>query len=89
VRRDLADVFCSTSEGVRADRARQWKLVDHIAKPQQFVQAATERAAELVRHSNRPGAGTGVALPPLARTVDAAGYHYRMVVAIDHQRPSP
>ncbi len=68
VRRDLADVFCSTSEGVRADRARQWKLVDHIAKPQQFAQAAAERAAELARHSNRPGAGTGVALPPLERT---------------------
>jgi len=84
VRRDLADVFCSTAEGVRADRAKQWKLVDYIAKPQQFTQAATERAAELVRHSNRRGTGAGIALPPLARTVDAAGYHYRHVdVAID------
>ena len=41
VRRDLADVFCSTAEGVRADRAKQWKLVDHIAKPQQFAQAVS------------------------------------------------
>ncbi len=84
VRRDLADVFCSTAEGVRADRAKQWKLVDHIAKPQQFAQAAKERAAKLARHSSRPGAGNGVALPPLARSIDAAGYHYRHVdVAID------
>lgn len=37
VRRDLADVFCTTAEGVRADRARQWKLIDHVAKPQQFA----------------------------------------------------
>src|SRR5690348_5496067 len=42
VRRDLADVFCSTVEGVRADRAKQWNLVDRIAKPQQFQQAVSE-----------------------------------------------
>src|SRR5213595_3288755 len=29
VRRDLADLFCTTAEGVRADRAKQWKLIDH------------------------------------------------------------
>ncbi|MBI2319715.1 MAG: enoyl-CoA hydratase/isomerase family protein, partial [Betaproteobacteria bacterium] len=39
VRRDLADVFTTTSEGVRADRARQGGLGDHIAKPQQFKEA--------------------------------------------------
>src|SRR5258706_10413947 len=47
VRRDLADVFCTTSEGVRADRAKQWKLVDHTAKPQAFKDAVRERAAAL------------------------------------------
>jgi benzoyl-CoA-dihydrodiol lyase len=84
VRRDLADVFCCTAEGVRANRAQQWKLVDHIAKPQQFAQATKERAAEMALLSSRPGTGTGVALPPLARTIDAVGYHYRYVdVAID------
>ncbi|MDP1952339.1 MAG: enoyl-CoA hydratase-related protein, partial [Betaproteobacteria bacterium] len=39
VRRDLADVFCTTTEGVRAERAKQWKLVDHVAKPQAFKEA--------------------------------------------------
>src|SRR5216110_1970976 len=38
MRRDRADVFCTTAEGVRADRAKEWKLVDHIAKPQQFAE---------------------------------------------------
>jgi benzoyl-CoA-dihydrodiol lyase len=64
VRRDLADIFCTTAEGVRADRARQWKLVDHIAKPQQFAEMVKARALELAKQSDRPG-GQGVALAPL------------------------
>lgn len=44
MRRDLADVFCTTSEGVRAERAKEWKLVDHIAKPQQFEEMVKARA---------------------------------------------
>jgi benzoyl-CoA-dihydrodiol lyase len=64
VRRDLADVFCTTAEGVRADRARQWRLIDHVAKPQQFVEAVKARALELAKLSDRPG-GQGVALTPL------------------------
>ena len=56
VRRDLADVFCTTSEGVRADRAKQWKLVDHIAKPQAFAQAVKERVAASPRRATAPAA---------------------------------
>ena len=82
VRRDLADVFCSTAEGVRADRARQWKLVDHIAKPQQFAQAVKDRARALAAQSTRPASGPGVALAPVERSVDASGYHYRHVDAV-------
>src|SRR5690349_1034364 len=66
VRRDRADVFCTTAEGVRADRAKQWGLVDHAAKPQQFGEAVKARALELAKGSDRPG-GNGVALPPLAQ----------------------
>ncbi len=84
VRRDLADVFCSTAEGVRADRAQQWNLVDRIAKPQQFKQTIAERAAALAAHSTRPGSGKGVTLIPLDRSIDEAGYHYGHVdVAVD------
>src|SRR2546422_7372687 len=53
VRGDLADVFCTTSEGVRADRAKQWRLVDHVAKPQAFKEAVAARAAALAAQSTR------------------------------------
>ncbi|TAK52027.1 MAG: benzoyl-CoA-dihydrodiol lyase [Betaproteobacteria bacterium] len=78
VRRDLADVFCTTAEGVRADRAREWKLVDHIGKPQQFNAMVRARALEMATLSDRPG-GKGVALTPLARRADEGGYHYATV----------
>src|SRR3954467_15994605 len=64
VRRDLADVFCTTAEGVRADRAKEWKLIDHVAKPQQFMDMVKARALELAKGSERPG-GQGVTLAPL------------------------
>src|SRR6185295_1371661 len=64
VRRDLADVFCTTAEGVRADRAKQWRLVDHLAKPQQFAEMVKARALDLAKQSDRPG-GQGVSLTPL------------------------
>jgi benzoyl-CoA-dihydrodiol lyase len=64
VRRDIADVFCTTAEGVRADRAKEWNLVDHVAKPQEFQAMVKARALELAKQSDRPG-GKGVALTPL------------------------
>ncbi|HKW54727.1 MAG TPA: 2,3-epoxybenzoyl-CoA dihydrolase [Stellaceae bacterium] len=84
VRRDLADVFCTTAEGVRADRARQWKLVDHVAPPARFAQLVKERAQALTAQSDRPADAKGVELPALDRRIDEAGYHYRWVdVAFD------
>src|SRR5690349_23369635 len=79
VRRDLADVFCTTAEGVRADRAKAWKLVDHSAPPARFAELVRERAKALAATSDRPTDATGVKLPPLARKVDERGYHYRFV----------
>jgi benzoyl-CoA-dihydrodiol lyase len=84
VRRDLADVFCSTAEGVRADRAKQWKLVDHTARPQQFAEAQKARVAALLASSGRSGAGSGIQLTPLQRRIDEDGYRYPHVdVAVD------
>jgi len=68
VRRDLADVFCTTAEGVRADRAREWRLVDHAAKPQQFAEFVRNRALELAKQSDRPG-GQGIALGVLKKSL--------------------
>src|SRR3954465_8258676 len=64
VRRDLADLFCTTAEGVRADRAKEWRLVNQIAKPQEFADAVKARADKLALLSIRPG-GKGVELTPL------------------------
>jgi len=84
VRRDLADVFCTTAEGVRADRAKQWKLIDHAAPPARFAALVKERAQALAAQSDRPADAQGVTLPPLERKVDDSGYHYRWVdVAFD------
>jgi benzoyl-CoA-dihydrodiol lyase len=79
VRRDLADVFCTTVEGVRGQRARDWGLVDAIVKPQNFDAYVQQRADALAAASERPEIADGVALPPLAPTLDARGLHYRFV----------
>ena len=81
VRRDLADVFCTTAEGVRADRAKGWKLVDRIAPPARFQQLVEERAYALAEESDRSVDAKGVALVPLQREVDERGYRYRWVRA--------
>jgi len=87
VRHDLADIFCTTTEGVRGQRAQDWRLVDELAKPAQFDEAVRRRAAALAARSDRPTGAQGVALPPLARRDDAAGHHYDHVdVAIDRAR---
>ncbi|MCY7317696.1 MAG: 2,3-epoxybenzoyl-CoA dihydrolase [Ramlibacter sp.] len=82
VRRDLADIFCTTSEGVRADRARDWKLIDALAKPQQFEQLVAHEIDALRAQSTRGGEVNGIALTPLQATIDDAGYHYSTVQAL-------
>ena len=87
VRHDLADIFCTTSEGVRGQKAKDWRLVDAIAKPAQFAQKVQERALELAAQSDRPADGKGVSLTPLARTIEADALNYSHVtVAIDRAK---
>jgi benzoyl-CoA-dihydrodiol lyase len=81
VRRDLADIFCTTTEGVRGNRAKEWRLVDEVVKPQQFAEHVKKRAGELAAKSDRPVDGKGIKLTPIERTVDKAGYHYKYVDA--------
>jgi benzoyl-CoA-dihydrodiol lyase len=84
VRRDLADIFCTLTEGVRAPRAQEWRLIDYSAKPQQFAATVRKRALELAQLSDRPADAQGVKLTPLQRQVDDRGYHYSTVdVQID------
>ncbi len=87
VRHDLADIFCTTTEGVRGERAREWRLVDAIAKPAVFRQKVRERAEQLAAGSTRPANAKGVALTPLARTVERDALRYESVsVEIDRTR---
>ena len=79
VRHDHADIFCTTSEGIRGQRAKEWRLVDEIAKPAQFAQAVRERAEALAAQSDRPAQATGVQLTPLQREFTERGVRYRYV----------
>jgi benzoyl-CoA-dihydrodiol lyase len=87
VRRDLADIFSTTSEGIRGDRAVQWRLVDGIAKATDFADEIARRAAEAAATSSRPGTGAkGVALNPLNRAVDGDTTSYEHVrVVLDRE----
>ncbi len=79
VRRDLADVFCTMSEGVRADRAREWRLIDDHAPPARFHELVAERARALASESSRPKDARGIALTRLDRMLDDGGYHYEFI----------
>jgi benzoyl-CoA-dihydrodiol lyase len=82
VRRDLADIFCTTSDGIRGQRAKDWGLVDEAVKTQQFAEHVKKRAAELAQGSDRPADAKGVVLSPLKRTIDETGLHYETVDAV-------
>ncbi|NUZ04738.1 2,3-epoxybenzoyl-CoA dihydrolase [Piscinibacter koreensis] len=87
VRHDLADIFCTTSEGVRGKRAQEWRLVDEVVKPQQFAARVQQRAEELAAQSDRPADARGVALTPLEAEYDADRLVYEFVtVEIDRAR---
>ena len=87
VRHDLADIFCTSVEGVRGQKAKDWRLVDDIAKPQVFAQKVQARALELAAKSDRPANGKGVALTPVACTLEADALRYAHVtVEIDRAR---
>jgi benzoyl-CoA-dihydrodiol lyase len=84
VRHDLADIFCTTSEGVRGQKAKDWRLVDEVAKPAQFQQVVRERALALAAGSDRPADAKGVKLTALRKEKGADNVDYEFVsVAID------
>ncbi|MDQ6638148.1 MAG: 2,3-epoxybenzoyl-CoA dihydrolase, partial [Pseudomonadota bacterium] len=87
VRHDRADIFCTSVEGVRGERAVEWRLVDRVAKPAQFAAAVHERAETLAAASPRPVEAKGVALPRLERSESADAIRYEHVaVEIDRAR---
>ena len=87
VRRDRADFFCTTGEGVRGRRALEWNLVDELVPRSRLDEAVAARAAALAEGSDRPADANGIALTPLGRTVtdDAVAYAH-VHVALDRSR---
>ena len=89
VRRDLADVFCSTEEGVRGKRAKDWRLVDEVVPNATFDATVDQRAREFAAASTRP-ASEGITLGPLERRFgDDGSVTYSLIeVALDRGNKS-
>jgi benzoyl-CoA-dihydrodiol lyase len=87
VRHDLADIFCTTTEGVRGQKAKEWRLVDEVVKPAAFAQRVHERAQQLAAQSDRPADAQGVKLVPLQRAIEPDALRYGFVtVEIDRAK---
>jgi len=87
VRRDRADFFCSTEEGIRGAKAVEWRLVDETVPPSKWDDAVAVRARELAARSDRPTGAKGIALTPLQREFTDRGVSYAHVtVDIDRDR---
>jgi len=87
VRHDLADLFCTSVEGVRGQKAKDWRLVDDIAKPAVFSQKVRERALALAAGSDRPAHAKGVELTPIQRSIEGDRLVYpSVVVDIDRSK---
>ena len=84
VRRDRADYFASTEEGIRGERALEWNLVDEIVPASKFAQTQIERAEVAASVSDRPRDEAGIVLAPLTRQIEADTVNYEYVrVTID------
>src|SRR6266851_3075863 len=87
VRRDRADFFGTTEEGMKGKRAVEWRLVDEAVPRTQLIEAASRRAAEFAARSNRPSGETGIALRTLSRSIDGDRISYQhLSVELDRDR---
>ena len=87
VRHDLADIFCTVAEGVRGQKAKDWRLVDHIAKPAKFQDAIAEKSAALAQSSTRDGSAKGIVISALTREITEDRLAYNTVtVDIDRAK---
>jgi benzoyl-CoA-dihydrodiol lyase len=79
VRRDHADVFCTTEEGIKGKRAVDWRLVDEVVPGSKFEDTVSTRAKEFAAKSNRPTGAKGIALTPLKRKRSDNAVEYETV----------
>ncbi|MET7991346.1 2,3-epoxybenzoyl-CoA dihydrolase [Amycolatopsis sp. NPDC005232] len=87
VRRDLADVFATRSDGVKGKTAVDWRLVDELVPRVGFRESVLARARELAAESERLPGDQGVRLTPLNPEVTDDGIKYRFV-DITFDRPA-
>jgi benzoyl-CoA-dihydrodiol lyase len=85
VRRDRADVFCTTEEGVKGKRAVEWRLVDEVVSGSKLEQAVSERAKEFAARSRRPSDAKGISLRPLRRERSENAVEYS-TLTVEFQR---
>ncbi len=87
VRRDRADFFCSTEEGLRGAKAVEWKLVDETVPLSKWDDAVKARAQEIAKQSDRPKDGKGITLAPLQRKIEDKRVSYSHVeVELDRDK---
>ena len=87
VRRDHADFFCTTAEGVRGKRAQQWRLVDKLIPPSKLADETRKIAEDAAAASKRPRDAKGIALPAVERAFDGDTLRYpSLAVEIDRER---
>jgi len=86
VRRDHADFFCTTEEGVKGKRALDWRLVDEVVPGSKFEERVTARAREFAAKSRRGAAREGIMLAPLSRTFTPSGVEYGSL-SVEFDRP--
>jgi benzoyl-CoA-dihydrodiol lyase len=82
VRRDRADFFCTLEEGIKGQRAVEWRLVDEVVPRSKLEETVKLRAAEIAARSDRPQGGRGIALVPLARTIEGDRIGYGTVTCV-------
>jgi benzoyl-CoA-dihydrodiol lyase len=85
VRRDHADVFCTTEEGIKGKRAVEWRLVDEIVPNTKREEIVKARAEEFAKKSDRPADAKGIALTPLKRKFSESGIDYSSL-SVDYDR---
>ncbi len=81
VRRDHADFFCTTEEGVKGKRAVDWRLVDEVVPGSKFEEAVAARAREFAARSRRGNGARGITLTPLNRIFAPDGVDYGEVAS--------
>jgi benzoyl-CoA-dihydrodiol lyase len=87
VRRDHADFFCTTAEGVRGKRARDWRLVDKLIPPSKLADETKKIAEDVAARSRRPKGTKGIALPAVERAIEGDTIRYTwLTIEIDRER---